>query len=195
MRHRHLSHWLHCFLGAHSIVLKEIADATYKFLYIDLGSNGRISNGGVFRKCPFNNALSSNQLSLPLPKPLLFRTLPMPYVLVANDALALMPNILKPYMNVIQTIFSYRLSRARGVIENTFGIMSSRFRVMRSPIKLNATKTKHTTLSGCVLHNYLIKRNSSVNLKKNLTDHCTADCTLVPGEWKSEQNTQHFFNL
>ncbi|KAF2892406.1 hypothetical protein ILUMI_13761 [Ignelater luminosus] len=35
--------------GAHSIVLLGVCYATYKFIYIDIGVNGRISDGGVYR--------------------------------------------------------------------------------------------------------------------------------------------------
>lgn len=176
-----------------------IADASYKFLYIDVGSNGRISDGGVFRKSSFNQALLQNKLNLPSANPLPFRNIPVPYVLVADDAFALSVNILKPFsarnMNAIQRIFNYRLSRARRVIENAFGIMSARFRVLRSPIKLEPRKTRQVTLACCVLHNYLMSRTSSVYFNPNLVDRHTEDGTLLPGEWRSEQTDRSFLNL
>lgn len=179
------------FVGTHSIVLMAISDASYKFLYIDVGSNGRISDGGVFRKCSFNNALINKKLNIPPPKPLPMRTLPVPYLLVADDAFALTTNLIKPFsarnMNAIQRVFNYRLSRARRVVENAFGIMSARFRVMRSPIKLEPVKTRQITLACCVLHNFLMNQKSSMYFNSNLVDHYSEDGTLIPGEWRHEQ--------
>lgn len=132
-----------------------IADAEYKLLYIDVGRNGRFSDGGVFNRCNFAQALDNNQLDLP-PRP-------VPYALVADDAFALLPNLMKPYsqrgLTMVQRVYNYRLSRARRIIENVFGIMSARFRVLRKPIHLNAEKTKKVALACCVLHNYLLSTN------------------------------------
>jgi DDE superfamily endonuclease len=44
-----------------SIVLMGIADAEYKFLYVDVGRNGRFSDGGVFNRCSFAQAMDNNQ--------------------------------------------------------------------------------------------------------------------------------------
>lgn len=176
-----------------------ISDAAYKFLYVDVGSNGRISDGGVFRKSSFYEALTKNQLNIPPPDPLPSRTVPVPYVLVADDAFALAPNLLKPFsfrnMNAIQRVFNYRLSRARRIIENAFGIMSARFRVMRSPINLEPSKVNRITLACCVLHNFLMSRKSSVYFTPKLVDHYTEDGTLIPGEWRKEQTEDNFYNL
>lgn len=71
--------------GTHSIVLMGIADAAYKFTYIDVGLNGRMSDGGVFRQTSFAQALASNKLRLPNDAPLPSREPPMPYLLIGDD--------------------------------------------------------------------------------------------------------------
>lgn len=45
-----------------SIVLMAVADDDYCFQYIDIGCNGRVSDGGVFRNCNLSNALENNAL-------------------------------------------------------------------------------------------------------------------------------------
>ena len=56
--------------GFYSIVLLAIVDYDYKFLFCDVGCQGRISDGGVFRNCSFNKALANGSLNLPDPTPL-----------------------------------------------------------------------------------------------------------------------------
>lgn len=183
--------YIHLYLGTHSIVLMGIADAEYKLLYIDVGRNGRHSDGGVFNRCTFGQALDTDQLRLPPPKALPGREMPVPYVLVADDAFALQKNIMKPYalrgLTMVQRVFNYRLSHARRIIENVFGIMSARFRVLRKPIYLDAEKTKKVVLACCALHNYLMTTNKSKYAPSNSFDQYDAEGNLVsPGEWRSE---------
>ena len=74
--------------------------------------------------------------SLHIPEPSIINNcesqLKYPYVFVADDAFSLKPYMLKPYPNNDvcdreQTIYTYRACRARRVIENSFGILASRF--------------------------------------------------------------------
>ncbi|KAK8761308.1 hypothetical protein V5799_027424 [Amblyomma americanum] len=52
-------------------------------------------------------------------------------------------------------IFNYRLSRARRCVENTFGVMVSRFRVFRRSINLLPSNVDYVVMACCVLHNFL----------------------------------------
>lgn len=178
-----------------------IADAEYKLLYVDVGRNGRYSDGGVFNRCTFAQALDSIQLCLPPPKPLPGREMPVPYVLVADDAFALRRNLLKPYsqrgLTMVQRVFNFRLSHTRRIIENVFGIMSARFRVLRKPIYVDAEKTKKVVLACCVLHNFLMTVNRAKYAPNNSFDQYDEGGNLIrPGEWRSEeQPTETMFHL
>lgn len=168
-----------------------VADANYKLLYIDVGRNGRNSDGGVFNTCSFARAMDGGKLNIPPPKPLPGRDISVPYVLVADEAFAMRPDLMKPFgqrgLQMTERIYNYRLSRARRIIENVFGIMSAVFRVLRKPIALNAEKTKKIILACCVLHNYLLDTNKQKYASSNTFDREDEDGNILPGEWRREE--------
>ena len=64
-----------------------------------VGSNGRISDGGVFKNTNFYQALEAGTLGIPREEALSDNPdgPPLPYVFVADDAFALGRNLMKPY--------------------------------------------------------------------------------------------------
>ena len=128
-----------------SIVLLALVDADYKFIYVDIGTNGRVSDGGVFKQSTLGKALENSELSIPQPSPLQRYGVPMPYIIVADDAFPLKENIMKPYsfggLTKEQRIFNYRLSRAGRIVENAFGILSNRFRIFMTPMALKTRES------------------------------------------------------
>jgi hypothetical protein len=74
--------------------------------------------------------LDEENLGLPPATPLPNDDLPIPFAIVADDAFPLRTWLMKPYphrfMSPQQRIFNYRLSRARRVVENAFGILAHR---------------------------------------------------------------------
>ena len=143
-------------------MLLAIVDADYKFIYVDIGCNGRISDGGVFKNCNLYSMLEENKMKIPKPKNLPGTTIACPYHIVAHDAFPSKEYIMKPYSQIGLTrdrrVFNYRLSRARRVVENAFGILSNRFRVFMTPMALVPEKVKVITMACCCLHNFLRSR-------------------------------------
>lgn len=180
--------------GTHSIVLMGVADANYKLIYVDVGCNGRISDGGVFTNCSLHDALESKQLPLPEPEALPQRCLPVPYIMVADDAFAMTSYILKPYgyrnQPAPNRIFNYRLSRARRIIENVFGIMSGKFRVIRKPINLAPNKVIDVTLAICALHNFLMCTSKNYLIPGSVDFEDSNTHEIVNGEWRNEPPPQ-----
>lgn len=148
--------------GFHSIVLLALVDAHYNFIYIDCGGNGRISDGGIYKNSSLYEALNNvnNPLNIPKPKPLPGRQRSIPYCIIGDDAFALSHTLMKPYprstnLSVKQQIFNYRLCRARRVVENAFGILSTRFRIFTRPMNTNLKTTESIVICCCALHNFL----------------------------------------
>ncbi|XP_036320480.1 protein ALP1-like isoform X3 [Rhagoletis pomonella] len=180
-----LSKLLWCF---GRIVLMALVDAEYKFLFVEVGAYGRESDGGVFARCKLSSALADNTIYFPPRRPLPNEADPMPFVIIADDAFPLKPYILKPFSYREQVmshkIFNYRLSRARNVVENVFGICAARFRILRRPMDVKPENAKTIVLAICVIHNFLISRNSSY-LTRTDTDNET-NGELVAGNWRLE---------
>ena len=65
----------------------------------------------------------------------------------------------------MEFIFSKRLSRSRRVVENAFGIMTIRFRVLSSEIDLEPKKVDKIVLACCVLSNLLLKEKKSLSIQ------------------------------
>lgn len=177
-----------------SIVLMALVDSDYRFMYVNVGAQGRISDAGIFNNCRFYRAIQKNELGLPCPDLLSGTDVIMPYVVVADDAFPLMTNIMKPFSrrstDLSQRIFNYRLSRARRVVENAFGILSGKFRVFRSPIALKLSTTRSIVLACVCLHNFLLDRqinksDSDTSSTAVASDDSETDLTNVPKAFKS----------
>lgn len=170
-----------------SIVLFAVVDSNYKFIYVDAGANGSGSDGGIFNDTGLKRSLEDNTASLPPPEPLVEGQEDVPYFLVGDDAFALSHFLMKPFpmrnLTMEQRIFNYRISRARRVVENVFGILASRFRCMLSTFTLSPDKVSEMVVTCCVLHNILRDRQPNLNVR--LVDREDPHThQLVPGEWR-----------
>ncbi|KAK4886453.1 hypothetical protein RN001_002724 [Aquatica leii] len=120
------------------IILLGMCNAHYQFTDINIGVNGPINDGGVYRKCNLGKSIRNNWLNFPPSKSLPGRSKEVPYVIIEDDAFPLSDRLLKPYplrgMSHSQRIFNYRLSRARRLTKNSFGILANRFRVLLNPM-------------------------------------------------------------
>lgn len=169
--------------GFYSIVLLAVVNAKKEFIMVDAGMNGRISDGGVMYYSKFGELLQQTSLNLPNPSSLPNINEKFSYAFVADEAFALHINLMKPYSQKSLTEarheYNKRLSRARVVVENAFGILASRFGVFKKPICLEPKKAETITMACCYLHNFLVKENNITYLASNNTGTSVADYNLV----------------
>ena len=123
--------------GFFSILLLALVDADYKFVWIELGGKGHMSDAQIFGDSELSNGLKEETLGLPAACPQtasLGDNQDMPFFILGDDAFALRKYLMKPYgrrgMSRDERIFDYRLSRERRVVENAFGILANRFRCL-----------------------------------------------------------------
>ena len=87
-------------------------------------------------------------------------------------------------------IFNYRLSRARRVVENAFGILVSRFGVFQRQMLLSPEKAQTVTLACCYLHNFL-RRKSNRYIMQGTVDWEDENGTAHKGSWRDLQIEAH----
>ncbi|GFY66279.1 protein ALP1-like [Trichonephila inaurata madagascariensis] len=175
------------------IVLLAVVDANLKFLYVDVGTNGRVSDGGVWGKSKLRQAITNGDMNIPEAAALPGLASNLPFVIVADDAFPLMPNIMKPYpgsnLSKECLIFNYRLSRARRVSENAFGILAARFRVFGTTILTSVPNTKLIVLAACSLHNFLTNRSKNTYIPEDSADReDILNGVLIEGNWRQNTN-------
>lgn len=162
--------------GTHSIVLLALVDPEYKFIAVDVGSYGRNSDGSVFANSKIGKKLERNLLGVPPSIPLFEHSSPQPHVIVGDEAFPLKTYLLRPYSrhhllgDESKKIFNYRLSRARRIVENAFGILTSRWRVFLKPLEVQPETVDKVVLAACCLHNMLCKESSVVGLDASDTE-------------------------
>ena len=146
--------------GYFSILLFALVSHDYKFLYVDVGATGRNGDAGVFENSTLKKKMDNGTIGFPDPEELQGTGFLCNYHLIGDDAFPLRQDIMKPFpfrqLNHEQHVFNYRLSRARRVVENAFGILANRFRVFLTKIPLPPNKVVMIVLASCCLHNMLI---------------------------------------
>ena len=94
------------------------------------------------------------------------------------------------FQNFTSLKLYFSLSRARRVVENAFGIMSSRFRVLRTPLLLDHKNAVSVVKAVVTLHNYIIQ---NCNSDKNYLDQTLLqgdyDGSLTPASWEQQGAT------
>lgn len=79
-----------------------------------------------------------------------------------------------------EKIFNYRLSRARGVVGNTFGIAAARWRLLRTTMMQKYDNVVTIVSAICVSHNFCMKECSNIY---------TTQAELNNAQWEDQSMT------
>lgn len=144
-----------CYISHFSIVLLAIADPFY-FTMIDVCSYRRHSDSNIFEHSKFYRQYLEGKTLLP-PKPLLDSNEPIPHVLIGDEGFALQSYLMRPFNSSIfardprKRTYNYRLCRARRIVENTFGILTEKWRIFHRSMECNVEKAIYSCYKSCLL--------------------------------------------
>jgi len=142
-----------------------ICDANYIIRFVDIRTYGRRSDGSIFKESAIGKAFDEGQMNIPQPAAIKEGGPILPYCLVGDEAFPLKSYLLRPYpgrggLTPEQDIYNYRLSRARRIIENIFGIIASQWRIYRKPIIASPENAKLMVQATVCLHNWLRRQDN-----------------------------------
>ena len=123
-----------------------------------MGASGSSSDAQIFSRSKLKKKIENGTLGLPPPEPLGPGGADLHYFLLGDDTFALMPWPVKPYnrqMTREERIANYRISSGRRVVENSFGILVTRFRVLLTTMEQRPKVVRDIVLTCVVLHNML----------------------------------------
>lgn len=113
---------------------------------------------GIFNKCTMGRAIKNGFFNIPLPQCIPKTDLLAPFVIVGDQAFPLLVNLMRPFPenqsigNNEKEEFNYRLSRARRVSENAFGISTSLFTIFTKPFDVRCDETRNNLIfSTCII--------------------------------------------
>lgn len=166
-----------------------MCNANYDFVTVDIGAYGGNADGSVFASSKYGRRLLHGELGLPQSCALPHGEF-VPYFIVGDAAFPLKPNLMRPTtgMNLpaVQEHFNYRLSRARRTIENAFGILAARWRILLVPLHLHPKVAENVVKATVVLHNFVKRYEGHQYAPPAFVDQIGQNGEIVPGEWRSE---------
>lgn len=177
-----------------------LADANCRFIFVDIGCNGRNNDAGVFLQSGLKEVLD-DEMQIPA-NTVVGNGRMLPYVVVGDDAFPLQTHLMKPYpyhSNLREKlVYNARLSRARHVVEHAFGILSNRFRVFLAPMNFRKPETVEIiTLASCVLHNFLLDPNDVLlnqSVDSLIENNESPDSIYNPKKGRAEHFRQEFMS-
>ena len=184
----------------HSIILMAITGPEYECLYVDVGSNGRVNDSGIWSKTSLLQGIQERSVKLPNDEKLPNGEI-IPYVFLGDNAFALKRFMMKPFpqqgLTREKRIYNYRHSRVRRISENLFGILANRWRIFFTIINLELKYVEDVIFTAPILHNMLIKSPISVNVyhPSSFADNILEDGEISEGEWHANLIPDSFYSL
>ena len=143
--------------GWHSIILQGTVDHAGRFIDIYVGWPGRVHDARVFSNSSLYHRGQSNTLfPTDLKESISGRDIPL--VLLGDPAYPLLQWLMKAFpdngrLSCEQKVFNYCLSKARVVVEHSYGRLKGRWRCLLKRLDIDVKDASELVAACCVLHN------------------------------------------
>lgn len=188
LKPRHAGSTFFNYKGYHSVVLMGLVNANYRFLFADVGSEGAVADGGVWRNCQLQKDISSGKVKFPADIQLRGTDTCVSAHIVGDDAFPLSKTLMKPYakreLSDQEAIYNYRCSRARRIVENVFGVMAARFRVLHTEMSFQPKEISYIIVAIATLHNILREVSGASYMPPGMCDIEDNHFCVQPGAWR-----------
>ncbi|KAM7308472.1 protein ANTAGONIST OF LIKE HETEROCHROMATIN PROTEIN 1 [Ixodes scapularis] len=126
----------------------------YLFRYISVGSPGKCHDAYVYGRSPLGRLLKDYQVAVP-------RSIggaEIPPIVLCDQAFPLTRSLMKPFPHSLdhpqdEGDYNYALSKARRVVENAFGRLKARFRIVLKRKEVRVDNVNAVVRAHCILHN------------------------------------------
>lgn len=195
-------------LSKQSIVILASCDANYMFTNVDIGLYDRQTDNTTwslnFCKQIFNGKLHLLDNGL-LPN----SDINFPYYMIGDASLPLKTYLMRPYPGLFKNsytnfllisiffllkvghqitpdrlIFNEHLTRAYSTVENAFGILTARWKVLQRPMHMNSSTAEVIIKSTVLLHNFLKTHDESYCPPGYVDVYDGED--LIEGVWRQQ---------
>lgn len=129
----------------HSLVILALVNANCEFTYVNVGRPGGVNDATIFHGCQLKQLIcNENEME--------------DMHIIADGAFPLLKGLMKPYlitaqMSEAKTNFNARLSRARVIVEDAFGRLKGRWRILTKRADYNVPNLIEILKTCLILHN------------------------------------------
>ncbi|XP_071958337.1 uncharacterized protein [Antedon mediterranea] len=145
--------------GWHSVIMQAVVDHNFCFTDVNIGWPGRTHDARVLANSNIFSLAEDRQNGhlFPMENSTVINGVEVPVFLIGDAAYPLKKWLMKPYTNHALTAdqrrFNTRLSSARMVVENAFGRLKGRWRILLKRNDVNISFVSDVVASCSVLHN------------------------------------------
>ncbi|KAK3929699.1 Protein ALP1-like [Frankliniella fusca] len=181
----------------HCLTFMAVSNAKHQFLIVESGASGKRSDANIFYRSAFFSKLTHRKLNIPPPCPVSGLNNDLPFFFIGDNAYPLFENFAVPFkgnnLKDEEMVYNYRLSRARRIVENAFGVMCSMFRIFFRPIEGSPALVRSVIMCCLALHNFHLQDEESIPPSRRrynpekYADYVREDGKLIEGRWRNER--------